>query len=421
MKVDRVARWLHISDLRCPGGDDPSWEQAVSAALTRVDHAAREWGAFDFVIVSGDLTRTGDTDELARAKRLLDEITKRLGVGAQTPFVLAVPGRHDAIKLDNWNDWWTREVSALPDGVTVRRRGEHGDFVATIELRDPGARIGVVGLGVARGEYMPAEAPAGLEERVRALCVDPHAWVRHHHVALVAVNDAGRLADRYGSRSPQGVWNTLVEWGFEVFHTGGFKGAVADPMVLDLGGVMVAQAMSFSGAGEPYEREASVYFPQGGVVVELAADSERPSQLTAWSYTLWRDGSFLRDEDGPARRDPAYRDVIEAPSARALPEGMSAPMERAPKPEESSPEAYSPELVMALLDTVLPDQADFDGFVLDQLRPMYTRFARWMNRRQQTEFLVEETGVEEVVAALRRYLPDTTAERLAALRASGVR
>ena len=422
MKVDRVARWLHISDLRCPGGDDPSWERAVSAALMRIDHVASEkgWGGFDFVLVSGDLSRTGETDELDRAKRLLDEITKRLARDGKAPFVLAVPGRYDALRFENWDAWWTREVTALPDDVTVRRGQEPGDFVATINLQGTGARIGVVGLGAASGDETFADEPARIEERVRALCVDPSAWARHHHAALVVVNDAGTITNRYAPPTPTGAWKTLKAHGFEVLHTGRFKGAVADPMVLDRG-VMVAQAMSFSGAGEPYGREADTFFPQGGVVVELEVVPEKMSLLTAWSYTLWRDGAFLRDEDGPARREPVYRDEIPAPVERALPAGMGAPMEHAPRPVEAQPETYSRDLVVALLDSALPDEADFDGFVLDQLRGVYNRFERWMNRRQQTEFLIETTGTNEVVAALRRYLPDTTAERLAALRASGLR
>jgi len=420
MKTGR-SRWLHISDLRCPGGNDPSWERSVSAALMRVHHVASAWGGFDFVLVSGDLSRTGETDELDRAKRLLDEITKRLARDGVAPFVLAVPGRRDALNFENWDAWWSREVAALPYGVTVRRGPWPGDFVATISLQ--GTRIGVVGLGAARGEETFAGEPARIEERVRALCVDPSAWARHHHVALVAVNDAGTIANRYALPTPTGAWKALKEHGFEVIHAGRFKGAVADPMVLDRG-VMVAQAMSFSGAGEPYGREADTFFPQGGVVVELelAVEPERPSLLTAWSYTLWRDGAFLRDEDGPARREPVYRSEIPAPTLYALPGGMVAPMERSPRPVEAHLVDAGPvtsDLVVALLDSVLPDEADFDGFVLDQLRGVYNHFERWMNRRQRTEFIIETTGINEVVAALRRYLPDTTAERLAELRAAG--
>ena len=138
----RAVRWLHISDLRCPGGDDPSWERAVTAALMRVDHVRRAWGAFDFVLVSGDLSRSGRSDELARAKRLLGDITSRLGCDERSPFVLAVPGRHDALDLAAWREWWIREITDLPDEVTVRKDGEAGDFVATIRLPGSGARIG---------------------------------------------------------------------------------------------------------------------------------------------------------------------------------------------------------------------------------------------------------------------------------------
>ncbi len=85
---------------------------------TRRGRQRKGWGGFDFVLVSGDLSRTGETDELDRAKRLLDEITKRLARDGKAPFVLTVPGRHDALRFESWDAWWMREVTALPDDDT---------------------------------------------------------------------------------------------------------------------------------------------------------------------------------------------------------------------------------------------------------------------------------------------------------------
>src|SRR5262245_47506717 len=71
-------RALHVSDLHVRGGDTSEHRDALATLVELVDP--------ELVIATGDLSHRGRTDQLNRAKALLDALGKPL---------LAVPGNHD--------------------------------------------------------------------------------------------------------------------------------------------------------------------------------------------------------------------------------------------------------------------------------------------------------------------------------------
>lgn len=85
MAIDRSARWLHLSDLHCPGRDDRAWEDSIASALDRLRAVRERWGTIDFVLISGDVARAGRADEYTRAARLVEEIQRRLTRDKDSP------------------------------------------------------------------------------------------------------------------------------------------------------------------------------------------------------------------------------------------------------------------------------------------------------------------------------------------------
>lgn len=436
MNIDRSVRWLHISDLRCPGSGDDRWEDATSAAVDRLADVRQAWGSIDLVLVSGDVARTGGVHEYSRASKLLSDIRRALTSEGASPIVLAVPGNHDANLGDggsgmvdlsetfaNWRGWFGEQTRLLSPKVTLRLGKTPGDFAATIDLRERELRVGVVGINT-ETEPRPFERPrAGtLDDRLKELCgVDPRLWMQHHHVAVALTHRPPPAP--IDTRVPEtpGTLERFAGIGFRVVHASDSQGRESDVVVRDPGNLAVVRAMSFTGSDEPLNGEVNLWRPQGGVVVELAVDHPTRALLRGWIYPVHRDGKALRPDE-PIEQEPAWRQhfdvsgVTEALSADLPPPVVFEPSVARPAALVASEKDLTPEAIKALLDGVLPDEADFDGFVLERLPETYANFGRGLDRRRRTEAMLEMNGPRAVFEALRRYLPDTTAERWSELR-----
>lgn len=88
----RPIRWLHLSDLHLGCRGEDLWWQVQEVLERSVREMARRLGPPDLLLLSGDLTNTGDLKEFKRVDRLLDTL---LGWLEADPLIVAVPGNHD--------------------------------------------------------------------------------------------------------------------------------------------------------------------------------------------------------------------------------------------------------------------------------------------------------------------------------------
>jgi len=92
MAGPRPIRWLHLSDLHLGCRGEDLWWQVQEVLEKSVREMAQRLGPPDLLLLSGDLTNTGDPKEFKRVDHLLD--TLRVWLQAD-PLTVAVPGNHD--------------------------------------------------------------------------------------------------------------------------------------------------------------------------------------------------------------------------------------------------------------------------------------------------------------------------------------
>ncbi len=88
----RPIRWLHLSDLHLGCRGEDLWWQVQEVLERSVREMAQRLGPPDLLLLSGDLTNTGDPKEFKRVDRLLDTLRGWLQAD---PLIVAVPGNHD--------------------------------------------------------------------------------------------------------------------------------------------------------------------------------------------------------------------------------------------------------------------------------------------------------------------------------------
>jgi calcineurin-like phosphoesterase family protein len=88
----RPIRWLHLSDLHLGCRGEDLWWQVQEVLEKSVREMAKRLGPPDLLLLSGDLTNTGDPNEFKRVDRLLDTLRGWLQAD---PLTVAVPGNHD--------------------------------------------------------------------------------------------------------------------------------------------------------------------------------------------------------------------------------------------------------------------------------------------------------------------------------------
>jgi predicted MPP superfamily phosphohydrolase len=96
--MSRPVRWLHISDLHLGSAGQELWW----TVRRDFEHSVKEWvgklGIPDLILVSGDLSNTGQRKEFTLFDRFLDDLLKWIGEPA--PLVIPVPGNHDVQRPD---------------------------------------------------------------------------------------------------------------------------------------------------------------------------------------------------------------------------------------------------------------------------------------------------------------------------------
>jgi calcineurin-like phosphoesterase family protein len=92
MAGPRPIRWLHLSDLHLGCRGEDLWWQVQEVLGKSVREMAQRLGPPDLLLLSGDLTNTGDPKEFKRVDRLLEAL---LGWLDADPLIVAVPGNHD--------------------------------------------------------------------------------------------------------------------------------------------------------------------------------------------------------------------------------------------------------------------------------------------------------------------------------------
>jgi WD40 repeat protein/predicted MPP superfamily phosphohydrolase len=134
---ESIGHILHLSDAHFHGNDDPhSW---VSPLLEDL-HRELSINALELIVLSGDTSQSGRTQEFARAR----EFVEILRGETKNPRVLVVPGNHDM-------DWAVSRTAYRPV-----RKVEISPDLHTDTVFDP------------RGEYIEIARPEDLERRFSA-------------------------------------------------------------------------------------------------------------------------------------------------------------------------------------------------------------------------------------------------------------
>ena len=174
--------WLHLTDLHWGMSSQKGlWPRFGQKFFDDLNRLHDEFGPWDAVFFTGDLTQSGTEEQFDGVDALLEKLWNVFQKRGFHPSLLAVPGNHDLVRpaADNpevillgewkerpevqrrfWEDpaspyrtsvsrafapyqqWWdaqTLKPSRVNDGILP------GDFSATIE-NSSGLRIGIVGL-----------------------------------------------------------------------------------------------------------------------------------------------------------------------------------------------------------------------------------------------------------------------------------
>lgn len=92
--------WLHLSDLCFGRGLYSAWRSEIEEQfLSDIESQHSEFGPFDFLFLTGDLTYSGRPSQFDDLTKFLDKLQRRIKVNGRSPLLLAVPGEHDNVWL----------------------------------------------------------------------------------------------------------------------------------------------------------------------------------------------------------------------------------------------------------------------------------------------------------------------------------
>ena len=89
----RPIRWLHISDFHLRPVDEWSQDVVLESMCRHIEQQYRSGTSFDFVLVTGDIAFSGQTEEYVLAKDFFNDLQLASGVPIERMF--CVPGNHD--------------------------------------------------------------------------------------------------------------------------------------------------------------------------------------------------------------------------------------------------------------------------------------------------------------------------------------
>ena len=218
--------WLHLTDLHMGMAQQPSLLPKVKDrffdSLKLLFEKSQPW---DLVVFTGDLTQRGSQEEFKRFDEFLNELWNTLeALGAGQPSLVAVPGNHDLVRLENPNfptklltttwdsdadlrkEFWSNAESDLRRTINTAFQNyvewwEHtqfkppinegllpGDFSATID-KEGGASLGIVGLNSTFLQLVGGDRQGKLalhSQQFQSACGgDGPAWLKKHNACLL--------------------------------------------------------------------------------------------------------------------------------------------------------------------------------------------------------------------------------------------
>ena len=372
-------RWLHVNDPRCPDRADADWRDAVERSKADLRSVLSSSGApepFQALLVTGNLTRDGSASAYARAGGFLDDLVAVFG--GRGCVVLATPGPLDGGLFDRW---WSSRLDDLPPEVEVREGGRPGDYAVTVPLG--GARVGFVSVDTAHGPRDPRELGAMCGESMRA-------WVAAHNARVMMTWQIRADHAHDGFAADQIREGDLPFNLFDVVHVAAGPHATQPTNVL--------RPWSFIGYSEGRQR--------------VMATSRTVTMGEVPGFGGLAPVIRASEVDLDERAEPEVR--FEA-SVRWFHADGPVPGPVARRPAPRPPKELTDRDVVDLVWDVLPDAMSFRGFLFEELRGHRRLAPEEAGRERQTELLVKRVGRQEVLAALKRYLPDSTERALTKL------
>ncbi len=216
--------WLHLTDLHCGSKArdclDPGEKEIFFKDLKELHDKCGSW---DLVLLTGDLTHMGSTEEFERLDDFFEQLWEHFEKLGSDPKLLAVPGNHDLLRpaqkapalrlLQQWNkepdiqkefwkdakspyrrvvakafanytNWWEDHPfrsDNIEDGILP------GDFTVTIEKN--GAKLGILGLNSAflqlSGDDYQRKLALHSRQFHEACGGDGAEWAKQHHTCLL--------------------------------------------------------------------------------------------------------------------------------------------------------------------------------------------------------------------------------------------
>lgn len=234
--------WLHLANLHLTVGGEHTLDDLIQD-LEVAETRAGDWVPLDLILISGDLSASGTSDDFAAVDRAVDRLLRRLRDLLPDPKIIAVPGNHDLVRpgfdsparvLHHWErstalkeTFWTDADSPFRRAIArafdpfcrwsearmpgVTRGLLPGDFTTTFEK--DGLLLGIAGINSAFLHLDDLRGHGDLEIDARQLDAaaggDVPSWIARHHAAFLithhppsSLSEAGRAAYVTGINPP---------------------------------------------------------------------------------------------------------------------------------------------------------------------------------------------------------------------------
>ena len=129
--------WLHVSDIHLKAGREWSQNVVLDAICRNVAEQREAGESVDFILVTGDIAFSGNSQEYALAKRFFDAIQSATGVSRE--LIFCIPGNHDVDRRRQEMCFRGSRVS-LNDPGQVDLFLEGGEDLDTLLLREESYR-----------------------------------------------------------------------------------------------------------------------------------------------------------------------------------------------------------------------------------------------------------------------------------------
>ena len=135
--IMRPISWLHVSDIHLQAGREWSQNVVLDAMCRNVIEQREAGESIDFILVTGDIAYSGNTQDYALASRFFDTIQSATGVPRD--LIFCVPGNHDIDRARQRMCFRGSRMS-LTDPGQVDLFLEGGEDLRTLLLREESYR-----------------------------------------------------------------------------------------------------------------------------------------------------------------------------------------------------------------------------------------------------------------------------------------